>query len=76
LLERAGNKVRLSLELNVESVSTAVGIYIRHKVRQLAQQKKYDEKTRNAVLDYLFSNANDTFLWVALVCQNLKKIPR
>jgi hypothetical protein len=76
LLERAGNKVRLSLELNAESVSTAVRIYIRHKALQLAQQKKYDEKTRDAVLDYLFSNANDTFLWVALVCQNLEKIPR
>jgi hypothetical protein len=28
------------------------------------------------VLDYLFSNANNTFLWVALVYQNLKKVPR
>lgn len=29
-----------------------------------------------AVLKYLISNADDTFLWVALVCQNLEKIPR
>jgi hypothetical protein len=28
------------------------------------------------VLQHLVSNANDTFLWVALVCQNLEKIPR
>jgi hypothetical protein len=76
LFERAEYKVRLSLELNAESVSTAVGIYIQHKVLQLAQRKKYDETTRDAVLDNLFSNANDTFLWVALVCQNLEKIPR
>jgi NACHT domain/Heterokaryon incompatibility protein (HET) len=75
-LERAGHKVRLCLELNAESVSTAVGIYIRHKVLQLAQRKKYDDKTRDAVLDHLFLNANNTFLWVALVCQNLEKIPR
>jgi NACHT domain/Heterokaryon incompatibility protein (HET) len=75
-LERAGYKVRLCLELNAESVSTAVSIYIQHKVLQLAQRKKYVDKTRDAVLDHLFSNANNTFLWVALVCQNLEDIPR
>ncbi|OCK98220.1 HET-domain-containing protein [Cenococcum geophilum 1.58] len=71
-LERAGHKVRLSLELNAESVSTAVSIFIEQKVSQLAQQKKYNERTRDAVLEHLTSNANDTFLWVALVCQNLE----
>lgn len=30
----------LSLELNAESVSAAVSIFIRHKVRELAQRKK------------------------------------
>ncbi|KAF1977466.1 HET-domain-containing protein [Bimuria novae-zelandiae CBS 107.79] len=74
-LERAGHKVRLCIELNAESVSTAVTIFIRHKVLRLAEEKKYDEKTRNAVLGYLSTNANDTFLWVALVCQNLENIP-
>jgi hypothetical protein len=75
-LERAGHKVRLSLELNAKSVSTGVNIFIQHKVLQLAKQKNYNEKTRDAVLNHLSSNANDTFLWVALVCQNLKTIPR
>jgi hypothetical protein len=67
-LERAGHKVKLSLEQNAESVLTGVNIFIRHKVLRLAEQKKYDDKTRDAVLDYLSLNANDTFLWVALVC--------
>ncbi|KAH7398612.1 hypothetical protein BKA66DRAFT_407517 [Pyrenochaeta sp. MPI-SDFR-AT-0127] len=71
-LERAGSKVRLSLELNAECVSMAVNIFIEQKVSQLAQQKKYDERTRNAVLEHLALNANNTFLWVALVCQNLE----
>ncbi|KAF2802307.1 WD40 repeat-like protein [Mytilinidion resinicola] len=75
-LERAGHKVRLCLELNAESVSTAVGIFIQHKVSQLAELKGYDNKTREAVLSHLSLHANDTFLWVALVCQNLEKIPR
>ncbi|KAF1955653.1 WD40 repeat-like protein [Byssothecium circinans] len=75
-LARAGHGVRLSLELNAESVSTAVGVFIQQKVLQLAQEKKYDGKTRELVERHLSSNADGTFLWVALVCQNLKKIPR
>ena len=75
-LEIAVQKVTLRLELNPESISTAVGSYIKHKVLWLAGLKKYDTKTRDVVQHYLSSNANDTFLWVALVCQNLEKIPR
>jgi hypothetical protein len=75
-LDKAESKVRLCLELNAESVSAAVHIYIEHKVRQLTQGKKYDDKTRDAVIEHLSSNANDTFLWVALVCQSLESIPR
>lgn len=75
-LEKAGHKVRLSLELNAESVSTAVSIYIRHKVLHLAQEKKYSETTPDAVMKHLVSYANDTFLWVALVCQNLEQVSR
>jgi hypothetical protein len=73
-LEEAGQN--LSLELNAESVSAAVRCFIRHKVLHLVQQKKYDDKTRDTVFDHLSSNANDTFLWVAIVCQILKQIPR
>jgi hypothetical protein len=72
-LERAGHK-GLCLELNAESVSKAVSIYIREKAHQLAQEKGYDEETRTAVLDYLSSNADNTFLWVALVYENLQKV--
>jgi hypothetical protein len=75
-LESAGHKVRLCLELNTESISTAVSIFIQHKVRQLVQRKKYEDNTQDAVLSHLSLHADDTFLWVALVCQNLEKIPR
>ena len=44
-LETAEQKVRLSLELNAESISTAVSTYIRHKVLWLARLKNYDDKT-------------------------------
>jgi len=73
-LETAGEKVKLCLELNAESVSAAVGKYIRYKVDQLENLQTYDKNTRDAVQDHLSSNANDTFLWVALVGQHLEKV--
>jgi archaellum biogenesis ATPase FlaH len=75
-LKRAGHKVQLCLELNAESVSTAVSKFIQYKVSQLAERKGYNDVTRDAVLRYLSLNANDTFLWVALVCQTFMEIHR
>jgi DNA replication protein DnaC len=73
-LNKATQKASLHLELNEESVSAAVSIYIQHKVDWLATQNEYDNDTRGAVQRYLSSNANGTFLWVALVCQELTDI--
>jgi hypothetical protein len=75
-LERAGHKVKLSLELNAQSVAAAVDVFIQQKVDQLAQEKRYKAEVQHAVLQHLRSNANDTFLWVALVCQDLKTTPK
>ena len=72
-LGRAEQEIQLSLELNAESVSAAVSAFIQHKVSQLAQEKKYDKKVQDAVFEHLTTNANGTFLWVALVCQDLEK---
>jgi hypothetical protein len=72
-LEQAGHKVRLSLELNSESVAAAVAVFIQQKVDQLAQEKQYKLEVKDAVLQHLTTNANDTFLWVALVCQELER---
>ncbi|KAK2052002.1 NACHT-domain-containing protein [Colletotrichum caudatum] len=58
-------------KLNQDSISAAVSKYIAYKVDQLDRSKKYDGATRDAVQQHLTSNANDTFLWVALVCQEL-----
>ncbi|WYZ42896.1 hypothetical protein EsH8_VI_000595 [Colletotrichum jinshuiense] len=65
------HKTALCLELNHKSISAAVGQYIQYKVNQLVRAKKYDSITRDAVQQHLVTNANDTFLWVALVCQEL-----
>jgi hypothetical protein len=75
-LERAGHKAKLSLELNAKSVAAAVNTFIYQKVDQLAHEEQYKAEIRDAVLQHLTSNANDTFLWVALVCQDLKATPK
>lgn len=73
---KAAQNVPLSLELNAESVTAAVDHYIRHKTRQLSEKKTYDDETETAVRDYLSLHADGTFLWVALVCQNLESVPQ
>jgi hypothetical protein len=75
-LEIATQKVRLCLELNEKSVSAAVATYIQFKVDWLAKRNRYNNDTRDAVQRYLLSNANGTFLWVALVCQALANISK
>ena len=72
-IEKALNKAakRLSLELNEESVSTAVAKYVQFKVGELAKRNDYTSDVEKAVKQSLLTNANGTFLWVALVCQEL-----
>ncbi|PHH53591.1 Vegetative incompatibility protein HET-E-1 [Ceratocystis fimbriata CBS 114723] len=65
-LNDAKQKVKIHLEINQDSVSAAVDSYIKFKVDQVAQKRKYDDETKTAVLDHLQSNAHGTFLWVAL----------
>ncbi|KAJ5362433.1 hypothetical protein N7541_003277 [Penicillium brevicompactum] len=72
-LDTANQKIRLCLELNENSISEAVTIYIHYKVQILAKQKKFDEELLEAVRCHLLTNALGTFLWVALVCEELKK---
>ncbi|KAL2889226.1 Vegetative incompatibility protein HET-E-1 [Ceratocystis lukuohia] len=71
ILNDAEQEVKIHLEINQDSVSAAVDSYITLKVDQLARKKEYDDDLRIKILEYLRSNANDTFLWVALVVQEL-----
>ncbi|PYI14033.1 hypothetical protein BO99DRAFT_485462 [Aspergillus violaceofuscus CBS 115571] len=63
----------LSLELNENSVAAAVKTYIQIQVDFLTALNGYDENTKDFTREYLTSNSNDTFLWVALVCERLAK---
>ena len=73
-LDAAAQRVRLCLELNEKSISGAVATYIQLKVDWLAKRNRYTTSTRDAVQRYLLLNANGTFLWVALVCQEMSNV--
>ncbi|KAM0180132.1 hypothetical protein ACHAPF_002666 [Botrytis cinerea] len=71
-LQQAERGTGLSLELNNESLSAAIERYVREKVEYLSKIKNYTGKRRHDVEQYLIKNASGTFLWVALVCQDLE----
>lgn len=74
-LEHGDRRVHTSLEMNSQHVSDAVIRFIDFKVRQLAQTKQYDLRRQSFVGEYLRNKAEGTFLWVALVCQELQRVP-
>lgn len=61
----------LSLELNSRNIKTAVEKYIHHKVDQLAKLKGHDSIPQEDIRTRLLSGSEGTFLWVALVYEEL-----
>ncbi|KAJ5531439.1 hypothetical protein N7527_004832 [Penicillium freii] len=74
--QRLGTATPISLELNEASVSEAVKNFIQYKLHHLATVKKYKAETRDTICRHLLSNSQGTFLWVALVCQDLDRTSR
>jgi hypothetical protein len=72
-LKSVGDEAKLSLELkqNAEQVARAVDAYIDYKLSCLQSLDTAD--LRKQVRDELHLKANGTFLWVALVMQELEK---
>jgi hypothetical protein len=74
-LEFGGEEIKLSLELNATQISDAVAAYINHKISRLAALR------RNGILfgqvkEQLLRKSDGTFLWVALVVQDMQKCRR
>ncbi|KAJ4012702.1 hypothetical protein NW752_008419 [Fusarium irregulare] len=66
-------KARLQLEMNAAAISDAVKKYITRKIDELDAENSYSESTREEIQNHLLANADDTFLWVSLVCDELGK---
>ncbi|KAL7819211.1 hypothetical protein V8C44DRAFT_131410 [Trichoderma aethiopicum] len=73
-LGEVSQRIQFSLELNEQSVSDAVSLYIHHRAAQLGVAKGLDMEMEQKVRSYLADNARGTFLWVALVCKELLKM--
>ena len=62
---------RLSLELNADHISHAVDVYVDYKVSQLVSLRN-DKALQDQVRDQLHQKSDGTFLWVALVFEELR----
>ncbi|KAK1241895.1 hypothetical protein MKX07_007718 [Trichoderma sp. CBMAI-0711] len=63
--------VNLSLEVNATVVAAAVGAYILEKASEIPLLKE-DEELKTEVVNLVREKANGTFLWVAIVFQQLQ----
>jgi hypothetical protein len=72
-LKTVGDEAKLSLELkqNAEQVAQAVDVYIDYKLSHLESLR--ENGLREQVRDELRHKANGTFLWVALMVQELER---
>ncbi|KAH6985564.1 hypothetical protein EDB80DRAFT_231610 [Ilyonectria destructans] len=66
-------KTRLSLELNAHHVAQAINTYIVHKVAHLVSLRD-NKSLQDQVRDEMRHRADGTFLWVALVAQELQNV--
>ncbi|KAK3352520.1 hypothetical protein B0T25DRAFT_542167 [Lasiosphaeria hispida] len=64
------SRTTLSLELNADHVSQAIDVYIQHKVSTLTIIQR-DQDLQGQIRSQLCEKADGTFLWVALVFQQL-----
>lgn len=67
------DRCRISLEIESQHVSQGVETFINEKVMEL--NKRWRAETIRKVRSYLERNAEGTFLWVALVCRRLQRLP-
>ncbi|RAR13366.1 G-protein beta WD 40 repeat-containing protein [Stemphylium lycopersici] len=72
----ASDQVMVSLELNSGHVSKAVKSYIAEKVAWLDRRDGYGPALRKQVETELTKKAEDTYLWVSLVCKRLDGVSR
>jgi hypothetical protein len=70
------DQVMVSLELNTKHISQGVVTYILYKVAELDRRRGYGAILRRDMEEELLRKAEDTFLWVSLVCKRLEDVGR
>ncbi|KAL7939839.1 hypothetical protein V8C35DRAFT_287843 [Trichoderma chlorosporum] len=69
-LAQVPQRLVLELKENAEQISTSIDAYIKHHIQEI-EALKDDEELQVKTLDVLKSKAQGTFLWVALVVEQL-----
>jgi hypothetical protein len=70
------DQVGVSLELNQKHLSKAVKTFIAFKMDELDRRRSYGETLRRKIQTELTEKAEDTYLWVSLVCKRLESVHR
>ncbi|KIM97029.1 hypothetical protein OIDMADRAFT_105875 [Oidiodendron maius Zn] len=70
------DQVLVSLELNSKHISEAIKTYIAFKMDELDRHCNYGETLRQKIQTELTEKAEDTYLWVSLVCKRLENVHR
>jgi hypothetical protein len=70
------DQVGVSLELNQKHLSEVVKTYIASKAIELDRRHHYGPTLRQKVETELAAKAEDTMLWVSLVCRRLESVHR
>lgn len=68
------DQVRIDLELNLDNVSTGIRGYIKHKVLEFDRRWAYGPKLLGLIEQQLLAKAENTFLWVSLVCKCIENV--
>jgi hypothetical protein len=72
----SSDQVLVSLELNSKYISEAVQTYITFKVNELDHLCNYGKTLRCEIQIELAQMAEDTYMWVSLVCKRLENVHR
>jgi hypothetical protein len=70
----ASDQVMVSLDLNTDHISKAVKSYITQKTAELDRRHHYGPALCQQLEAELTEKAEDTYLWVSLVCKRLESV--
>ena len=70
------DQVGVSLELNTQHISRAIQAYISYKLGELDRRWAYGARLRQEIEQELGRKAEDTFLYVSLVCKRLESVQK
>ncbi|UKZ48672.1 hypothetical protein TrVGV298_002900 [Trichoderma virens] len=74
-LEKVPQRLVLELKQNAEQISLSIDAYIRHHIKEIGALDD-DEQLQRKTFDTLKGKAQGTFLWVALVVEQLHRTDR